>query len=350
MNIDEVCSFLPYRVLSKYREARMLLDGEMCPPRFVDLYPVYGCNHNCIGCDYQDLNSKPRMFSNKDFRTIMYDLDNIGCEAIDWCGGGEPTLHPYLSDMIDLWCEDMGHVTGLLTNGTMMSGKLRESVVDNASYVRFSLECATKETFNAYKRPKSEDVGFDTVIRNIRETVDLRDTTGSKCLVGYKFTIDQNNINDIPTAFTLAKDLGMDSLQFKLIRNVPTELDADMIPLVSSQIAGLVGDGAAGGVKVMANFADYQFKGGCWMNPLWPTIDAYGDVWACCYYRHRKDEHWLGNIFKDGLRELWYSDYHQEVMSSIDKCKCLKYDCRFMKYNDFMADVMVRHRGQVEFL
>jgi len=349
MDMRDITNFLPYRILTRYTEAKQLLEeGILPPPRFADIYPVYGCNHNCIGCDYTQLNSKPVMWSEQQFRQVMDELHDIGCEAVDACGGGEPTLNPHLYKMIDLWVEEYDNSFGLLTNGTRIQERLLDTVVDNVSYIRFSIEAATEEVFTKYKRPLSEDSGWNNVITNLKDTISLRDLIDSKLNIGYKFTIDKNNIQDIEEAFGLASELGVDSLQFKIIRNVESEISEEQ----KQEVKDLISYMSTGypDLYVIANFDNYKLRGDCWLNPLWPTIDAYGDVWICCYYRHRMGSHKLGNMFDTPLEDIWYSREHLDKICDIDKSECLKYDCRFMKYNDMMYDVLANDLGQVRFL
>lgn len=346
--MNEVFDMMKYRILTKYREARdILMKGEMAPPRFADIYPIYGCNQRCIGCDYSELNSTNKVMEG--LEDVVRTMAIFGCEAIDFCGGGEPTLHPNLGSTLRLR-EELDLRFGLLTNGTMVSGLLMEDVINNCSYVRFSMEAGSREVYNRYKGCDH----FNMVCDNMEDAIRFRDEVGSDCMIGYKFTVDENNVDDIAWAFRTAQNIGVDSLQFKPIRNVPSELSSQDMHVANTIIRKMCD--AYPDLHVTSNLGtsmeQYQMKGGCWLNPLWPTIDPNGDIWICCYYRHRKNQgrHKIGNIYTDDFHDIWYGPRHEEMISLIDKCECMKYDCRFMKYNDIMSDILLKHKGQLEFV
>jgi MoaA/NifB/PqqE/SkfB family radical SAM enzyme len=240
---------------------------------------------------------------------------------------------------------------GVLTNGSMLH-KIQDVLVDYGSYCRVSLESACEETFNVYKRPKSADASFPRVINNVRNLVIARNEASSKLQVGYKFSLDKNNWRDISKAFPLAMELGVDSLQFKRIRNVPSELNA--IETVRAMKIIMEGVRQYPNLRVLG--VDLQptvLECGCWLTPIHLLVDPEGYVALCCYYRQRPDwreTHCLGNMFKESLRELWYSQKHWDVLKKIDSRECNKYDCRFHYYNKLMRDLVVDGVGQLDFI
>jgi len=84
------------------------------------------------------------------------------------------------------------------------------------------------------------------------------------------------------------------------------------------------------------------------LSPLHVMIDAAGDAFACCYYRHRSEHHRYGNVFERPLRDLWYSAEHLKTINTIRKEECEKYDCRFIKYAEMMEDALAH--GELDFL
>jgi len=289
------------------------------------------------------------MWNRTQFIDIINQLALADTKTIDFCGGGEPTINPHLADMIHEWVANNEGYCGLITNGSMMTGRLRGETLEHASWLRFSIEAGNKEVFNHYKRPKTKLAGWENVITNLWETVQERNESGSKCLIGYKYTVGQNNTESIYDAFKLADSIEVDSLQFKLIRNTPDELgQQDALGLrnhVNTLIKRYPHLKVFNGIQPLP-----RLEGSCWLNPLWPTIDTDGNVYVCCYYRHRMPQHCIGNMFESSLQDVWYSEKHWSKMRGIDKSDCVKYDCRFMKYNDFMTEVYEDDRGQVQFL
>lgn len=345
-----VLDWLKLRVLSCYQEAVMLKNGQMPPPRMAIVYPTYVCNHNCRGCDYSEQNRLKVMYTKDQFKSLIDQLQDIGVKAIEFCGGGEPTLHPDLPEMID-WIINYGISFGLLTNGTNLNEKIRKRLISHGSYCRISLESATEKTFNLYKRPSNENAGFKKVVGNIRKLIKERNNHNPKpkLQISMKFSVDKNNYLDAPQALSLGKKLRVDSVQFKLIRNMPSEIkDKKTIDWLYKQIERA--KTKFPNLRVMPDFAKSILRTKCWLSPLQVTIDPFGDAFICCYYRHRLNKHRLGNVFKDGLKNIWFSKTHWEKINQINPKDCNKYDCRFHYYNELMEALVIKDIGQLYFI
>ena len=347
----KVLDYLQLRVLSFYHEALMLRNGQMPVPRMCILYPTYACNHRCIGCDYSDLNRDRKSLTPAELEHVIDEVLGLGVSSVEFCGGGEPTLHPALNRAIDRLVENRV-AFGLLTNGTNLTDELNERLVSHASYCRVSVEAASREVFERYKRPAGGRTGFDAVLRGIERLVTARRARlGRSALqISYKYSVDLNNYEDVSKAVGLAEALGADSIQFKCIRNVPSEIKDEKL------IASLR-DGLAEAQRLHPRLSviehlekSYLRKCRCWLSPLQLTIDAYGDVFICCYYRHRREKHRLGNVLERALADIWYSQEHWEKIQQIGLEECNRYDCRFHFYNELMHELVTEDGGQLSFI
>jgi MoaA/NifB/PqqE/SkfB family radical SAM enzyme len=346
-----VLDYLKLRILSFYNEALMLKDGKMPPPRMCILYPTYSCNCNCIGCDYAETNKNPKSFSDKEFDRTIDQIISIGIKSVEFCGGGEATLHRSLPKAVDKLTANK-IAFGFLTNGTNLTDELMEKLVTHGSYCRISVEAGSKEVFDKYKRPKTKNAGFENVIKNIKKLVALRNAhiADSKLQISYKYSIDKNNYEDVFNAIDLANKLKVDSIQFKCVRNVPSEITDNKT--INRLIKGFD--------KMKLKYPDFSImdnigkseltKCRCWLSVFQLTIDPYGDVYICCYYRHRMEKHKLGNVLKQDLNNIWYSQEHWHKISQIDTSDCNKYDCRFHYYNELMNDLVIKDTGQLRFI
>lgn len=346
---DGVFDFLQHRILTHYSEAIQIRNREMPAPRTAIVYPTYVCNQDCLWCEYSAENSEHHaIMKNDDFRGLMAALDDLGVKGVEFCGGGEPSLHPILPEAVrDL--HQRGMSIGLLTNGTKLYGELAEVLVDYASYVRVGFDGATEEMFNKVKRPRSPEAGYDAVCKNVRQLVDARNGRGTQCRISVKVVLDSTNHREIEACVKLAIDLGCDSVQFKAARLVDTELDAGQTQFVNEEIQRCR-NAYAGQCAVIGSAAKLDMERQCWLTPLQLTIDTLGEVYLCCYYIHRKETHSIGNCFKDPLSELWYSDKHWEKIDAIKPHECNNLDCRFVKYNDIMNELVASNDAQFEFI
>lgn len=342
-----VFDMLGERILSHYDAAKQILAGNMPTPRFAIVYPTYVCNQACPGCEYmEDLTTIHSLMTREQLLHTISQVSAIGCTGLEFCGGGEPTLHPNIEEAI-LLARRLGISIGLLTNGTKLRGSLLETAVKELSYVRVSMDAGTRETFNRARQPKP-GADFDAVVENLQALVARRRELGSKLTVSMKFLVSQLNFGELRQAAELAEEIGVDSLQFKAVRMYGFPLTAEEEDLVEAQIAELKKQyeklAVVGGTRKL----NVDMK--CWMSPVQIMIDTLGEVYICCYYRHRRDKHRFGNVFEKPLKDIWYSVEHRQAIDGIEMHECNNLDCRFAVYNRLMYDMMVDDESQLDFI
>lgn len=343
-----VFDFLENRIITHYHAARMILEGEMPAPRTAIVYPTYVCNQNCLWCEYAEDNTAIHsMMSHDQLAGLLGELHALGVRGVEFCGGGEPTLHPSLPGVIREM-KSRGLSTGLLTNGTRIKGDLALALADCASYVRVGFDSAHADTFNRVKRPRSPEATFDGVCENVANLIRLRGERGGKVLVSMKVILCADNYHEIGDCVALASQLGVDSIQFKAARLTDRELNADQ----AAEAMRLITHARERfpGVAVVGSTGKLNITQPCWLTPLQIMIDALGDVFLCCYYRQRRDTHCFGNAFEQPLREVWYSQRHWDAIKSIKPAECNLLDCRFVHYNRIMTELMLERDAQFEFI
>jgi len=341
--------YLKSRVLTFYHEAKMIRDRQMPPPRMAIVYPTYVCNQDCLWCEYNSENTEHHTIMSKEqLRQLANDLHELQIESVEFCGGGEPTLHPILPEVIRDLKENKGISVGLITNGTKLKGELASAVVDCCSYVRVGFDGGTAETSNAVKRPKTPEARFESVVENLRNLLALRNERDSVCRISMKIVVDQNNMHELEECVKLACELGLDSIQFKAARLVASEVTEEQDEAINEELVRL--RKAYPAMVILGGTMKINMETKCWLTPFQVTIDTLGDVYLCCYYRHRKERHSIGNCFERDLKELWYADRHWEAIDGIKPCECNNLDCRFVPYNRILDKLMVEEHGQFEFI
>ena len=343
-----VFDYLQHRILTHYHEARMILNGEMPAPRTAIVYPTYVCNQNCTWCEYRAENSELRtVMTEEQFRGLMRDLGALGVKGTEFCGGGEPTLHPAFASVVRESAA-AGMRIGVLTNGTKCTGEIASALVDCASYVRVGFDGASAEMVDRVKRPKSPDATFDAVCAHVREMLDLRAERGTQVRISMKVVLDATNYHEVEDCVGLAIDLEVDSIQFKAARLCKTELNTKQAVYVEHTLAALRERHPE--IPIVGGVDKLNMVRKCWLTPLQIMVDPLGEVYLCCYYIHRRDRHGIGNAFERSLEEVWYSERHWEAIRAIDPPECNNLDCRFVRYNEVMSRLLVENDGQFEFI
>jgi GTP 3',8-cyclase len=334
-----------YRILAQYDRAREAYAGKMPYPRMAIIYPTYNCNYNCIGCEYENINNKKD--NNLDIlvlKRLLGELREVGVDSVEFTGGGEPSLYPHLGQAI-LACKSLGMSVGLLTNGSNIKGNLAKILSGEASYIRISLDAASEETYRNIRR--QDENGFRSVLKNIRKLVSDRDASGSGLLISIKFLVSEYNKQEIAKAFDLSIDLGVDSLQFKLLRQSAYEVSMDSIPQLSAQIADLKSRLA---LKVIGSVEKESIRSRCRLTPLQTTISPTGDVYLCNYFLRRMGRHCIGNIMEDTFCNIWNSRRHAGAIAGIRPSECNLYDCRFIKYAGIIEPIIKDPGRQIDFV
>ncbi len=127
---------------------------------------------------------------------ILHDCAELGVKAIEFTGGGEPTVHPEHIEIID-YAQSLGLQTGLVTNGV----KLKDHhVFDRLTWLRVSLDAGCSETYETIRQSKQ----WDKVLSNIKLA-----TSFTSPYLGIGFVITRENYREIIVACKLVKSLGV---------------------------------------------------------------------------------------------------------------------------------------------
>jgi len=347
----------PYRILTHTPELKKLYNGEMIKPIMAIYHPTYICNHNCPG---REENKKYKtLLSLKESHHILTELINLGVKGLEFSGGGEPLMDKNIAYQVR-WMKRLGIETGFLTNGSFLSGEVRDAIIRNSSYVRISLESGSNEGFKKAKG-LDNDNEFPKIIKNIKDSITLRERVGSDIDISIKYTIGAHNYHDMENAARLAVDLGVDSIQFKSYQNVDSlELIKDPLKNLEGMVGTLTKtkrdleeikkNYGGKGTSIIGNLEHTPLESQCWTSPLITTIDALGDVYLCSYYRHRQDTHKIGNLLPDkSFKDIWGSKRHLEAIKNTKIDECNKYDCRFHKYNK-IAKELIENKALTRFI
>ncbi len=316
---------LEKKIMSFYNEALSLYCGEITKsPRMAIIYPVYGCNFSCRGCLCSKDNQERVFMDFEKFKTLALQLKAQGVRAIEFCGGGEPLLHPRIGDMIS-WITNRLHMEfGVITNGSLLTDELNYILLTRAKYVRVSLYV------NSYK----------VVIKKIKKLVELKKELGSETVVGAKFLIDDKNEEKVKELVKLTKVIGVDHISVKALRGDGQIVDFSQVEkeIKEQDIPNL-----------SCNLSKTRITEPCWLSPIHTLIDPLGDVYICCYYMDRKADHCIGNVFEKPFSEIWGSSTHYKKISNISIEKCNVFDCRWHIYNNTMKELVSTNAVQCEF-
>ena len=174
-------------IIHRWDDIQKLKNGEMILPRFVDFHSSNVCNMHCKGCQYDGRLSNDYM-SEADHFAVVDKFLKVGVKAFDFCGGGEPLYPPYMEKLLR-YVRSAGAWSGLLSNGSIMSDSMTQTIVDCVTYIRVSLEASNEEDYVRYKGVPN--YMWDRVIGNIRKLQECNRKSGGDLEVSVKFAVSK---------------------------------------------------------------------------------------------------------------------------------------------------------------
>ncbi|MGQ9653115.1 MAG: radical SAM protein [Thermodesulfobacteriota bacterium] len=347
MNRPMVTPFEKMKILGMYGEAKRIKEGKIPYPRMAIVYPTYVCNHNCLDCLYGEWNrSHHSIMDPRRFPDLVEALLSLRIKAVEFSGGGEPTLHPNFVRLVRYLANE-GVEMGLLTNGTRIEGEILGALVDHFTYIRVSIDGHTKELFEEIRRP-SASAGFERVVGNIRNLRLERDRVKSPLTIGAKVLLSRRNYSALVDLVRFCRDMGLDYVQFKPLRNSPQSLGPAEVETANYILAGIRSNSP--GILVYGGATGSSYPKRCWLTPIHLVIDPMGDVYPCCYYQYRADRMVIGNLFEGPIEQVWFGPRHREVLQGLRVEECNLYDCRWHFYNQIMDEIFDDNRLHVNFI
>jgi len=333
------------KVLANVENVLEFIETGNTAPVLVEFDPSNACNHGCYFCissyihlpESKDLETFDRSIMPKDLMlSVCKDLIDMGVKAINWTGGGEPTLNPHLKHAIKYIGENSDIKMGMFTNGTLLDKfDLFDTIVDNFTWLRFSVDAGTPETFNWIRRPgKGQD--WNKMYSNLQKLIEVNNSKGRKIGLGTGMVITPDTYKEIVDFAKAFSPLDIDYCQYKpevvnrerdggIQREVEfwnTEIkprleEAKDILGDKYQINGYHLEDLAEDPTILGR---YYKK--CLGSQIQPCIGADGHVYVCPNHRGYK-QYSYGSLHEKSFKEIWLDiEKRNMVMNQIDNVEC----------------------------
>lgn len=302
------------------------------------------CQQSCKFCAYRipgytsnQMFDEKRMMPEAKAIEILEDCAAIGVQAIQFTGGGEPTIYPYFARVLEKTIS-LGLKFSLVSNG----GRITEEfapLVAQASWVRISLDSASEETYTKIRRVHSSHW------QKAQNAVKLIKAQGTSCVLGVGFVVTPDNWTEVYEAAVLARDLGADNFRISAMFSQDDEKPFAEFHLEAAELCRKAASLSSPSFTVYNRFTEriedlteknpedalcgYQF--------FTTYIGADLNVYRCCGYAYN-ERGLLGSLKEQSFRNFWASQKRFDEQKSFDARGCER--CQFRKINSALAYVL----------
>jgi len=320
-------------------------DGRITAPIYVRIKPTNRCNHGCRFCCYSDGTKRPKDRPDLHLQAAMHesmreqdvmpyekavellnDLRSMGVKAITFSGGGEPLLHPNITEMMETALTN-GLDLSIITNGQLLSGE-RAQVLAKGKWVRVSIDYTTSQQM-VDSRNVAERT-FEQVLDNLRNFSKIK--SGGTDL-GINFIVTRYNYEGLVPFAKIMKECGVENVRFSpvYVSNF-REYHEPIVLRVREQLQDIqpICDGkfsvnSTYDLDSPSKSPDRPFTQ-CLYAQTVPVVGADLNVYAChntAYSEHGK----IGNIRSQTFKELWFSDEAKSAFHSLNPSLVCRHEC-----------------------
>lgn len=349
--------YSPLKAAWHTRDIEALRAGRGIVPHQIYLIISDLCNQNCSFCSYRSpsgwgsenfgadsgkgftMNPERMIPAEKAFE-ILDDCAALGVKAIQFTGGGEPTVHPQ-HEKIFSHALDLGLQIGLVTNGT----RVPKRVLSRLTWIRVSVDAGTESTYQKAHGSKL----WSRVLDNIAEVASVKGPA-----VGASFVVTRENYRELVDFCWLMKARGVSYV--KISANLTTDGLAyydGILDDISSLLdeAKTLADSEFTIVSVFERRLEDLRVGRplhafCGQQRFAGYIGGDLKVYRCCntaYTRHGE----IGDLNSMRYRD-WFANHTAFAFDSFDARSCTH--CQFIERNKIINYLVQPAPPHVEFI
>ena len=289
-------------------------------PFYLEIHVTDRCNSDCYFCNQRWLKHSPKELDLAHFTQIITGLTNVGLRAVRFSGGGEPTVHPHIKEMLDFIYESGLILARFDTNGILLTRDISDRLVKcHVKSLHISLQAPTRQSWaQVTKRRPSE---FDDVLQNIRDFLEI--DKHKKTSVYISFSIDEPTFDEVGSMVRLCENLDVRYRIHDL--NAYTYSDhfhAVCLPILKDNIAAIITPGNKHSFRFsnlpsLKSFVETYFPASkqvtanraspaCLAPWVGLLVRANGNVYLCCALS--EERHIIGNVFAQDPIDIWYGN------------------------------------------
>lgn len=348
-------------------------------PISIQLELTNQCNVKCQHCKRYMWPTEGEMSTDR-IKKLLAELASIRVQSIT-LSGGEPTLRPDFVEILR-YAFAKGLRIGVLTNGLNIDGQIADVLIKCSDWVRISVDGSNKEV---YGKVRGNHIKFERILESIKLLENAKNRHNRRNYdIGICYSIQKLNIQDVLQMIKFVRQLGLSNkercLTFKFVHgrngflcSVPQLSDfyKDILEkedVVNDKVTNLqylkkfidyysnIQD-ISNGVPLNSYYRNNKIR--CFTPYLFSLIDAFGDVYPCCFlyydndtykkYREKREKYRMGNISDKPFGQIWLSEDYMNIRKNLEiidigrfpECK----ECtRHYLHNTFLTQLFAIYR------
>ncbi|MHA1650041.1 MAG: radical SAM/SPASM domain-containing protein [Candidatus Helarchaeota archaeon] len=309
-------------------------------PKSIQLEITNLCNLRCIMCDRWKWDTHLQGdLTKEDLFSLFDELASLNTQHILF-SGGEPLLRPDFKELVQ-YLNQKGIAITLITNGTLLTEDIATLLIKSDATIIFSVDGSNDAI---YSQIRGREGLLTKIIENIKNVGKIKKSE-KKGFISMHFVIQPFNLEDVFSFFELAKTLSVDAVSYGIIHgphipekgvgfkdehlphlkktiseliklqknknDIQIELRPELYAIAEGQITS---DALKSGLLVTELFKKDPVP--CLTVIYWALIDAFGDVYPCCYAyfdnldyesaKNLRNRLCFGNIHQSSFQEIWY--------------------------------------------
>jgi radical SAM protein with 4Fe4S-binding SPASM domain len=329
-----------------------------CFPIYVEIGPTNRCNHRCMFCALDWLVHGGADIDSDVLCKNLEDMAKNGVKSVMFAGEGEPLLHKDIAILVKT-AKDSGIDVSMTTNGVLLNREKAEKILPCLSWIRFSIDAGTRETYAKIHGTRKED--FGRVMDAIKYAAEIKKMGRYPVTIGVQALLTSKSIDELEILTTIAKEVGADNIQIKPYSHHPASkndlsFDFSQAEKMRPKLESL-GDNqfqVAYRTNTIRRLNEERSYGECHGLPFFSLIDARGNVIPCNLF-YNNPEFTYGNINEQLFSEIWKGERRKGILGKLKECgieECRK-GCRLDPINRYLKDVksdkikLKKHKGEM---
>lgn len=323
------------------KKLEALAAGKVTAPIYVRIKPTNVCNMDCWWCIYKhsfsgmhelspdretDYHGTVAQLPKEKLWEIIEDLAEMGVKAVTFSGGGEPLMHPAITEIMQHTL-DLGIDLSIITNGQLLTGP-RAEILGRGKWVRVSVDYNTPEQLQEFRHVDPRF--FAAVLANLKAFSKTKDPA---CDLFINYIVHRKNFSGLTEAAKLFKAHGVENIRFSPMWTPDFLAYHDPIK-----------DEVGRQLREIQEICDSEFTVNstydieasahstvraydkCLFCQIVPVIAADGNVYSC-HNKAYDPKGMIGSIKDRKFSALWFSDEAKAFFDRLDPTKDCRHQC-----------------------